>query len=193
MNNPVQRKSYLQIHVPLDRRAQWYQDLKKALNDVKDLRWQNGFFHITAAFINDEVDSAEADKVSKVIDEELHNMSAPLICFDSLKAFTTQGGGAHVVYLAASKVPGGLSDLVYKVRERLEDCGYHLGPYQLHVTLARIPSKSIKLETLRRRLQGIDAPVLPKVLKRADYRFYKEFSRTVREWEFQVLHFNTQN
>ena len=77
-----------------------------------------------------------------------------------------------------------METLVGKVRERLEESGYRLGPYQLHVTLARIPSENIGPEALRRRLQGVEAPDLTRALKKADYRFYREFSRTVREWSF---------
>lgn len=185
MNDPVLRRSYLQFHVPLDMRAQWYEDLKEALDGVEGARWQNGHFHVTAAFINDEIGPEEAGKVSGALDDVLRNVTAPVIRFDSIKAFTTRGGGEHVVYLAASDVPEELETLVGKVRERLEESGYRLGPFRLHVTLARIPSGSIGLEALRRRLQGVGAPDLTRALKKADYRFYREFRRTVREWSFR--------
>ena len=58
------------------------------------------------AFINDEVDLAGAEMVAEVIDGEIAGMAAPVLTFDSLEAFTTRGGGGmHIVYLTASRVP----------------------------------------------------------------------------------------
>ena len=180
------RQSYLQFHVPLDRRAQWYRDLISALGGVRDVKWQNGFFHITAAFINDKIDDAEAKEVAEVIDGEVVGISAPVITFDSVEAFSTQGGGTHVVYLTASRVPDEWKALIDRVRRRLKGCGYRLGPYQMHVTLARIPASSIDLEELRERIADVDIPAFLLTLNTADYRFYREFKSAVREWTFPV-------
>jgi 2'-5' RNA ligase len=176
------RSSYLQFHVPLDRLAGWYRALRTALNGVKGVRWQPGFFHITAVFINDKIDTAEADKVAGILGEELLGMSAPTIGFDTLGSFTTQGGRMHVVYLTASQVPGEWADLIDRVRSKLSAAGYHLGPYQLHVTLARVPAGSIDLESLRALIAPVDVPMAPLTLTKADYRFYQEYKWAVREW-----------
>lgn len=88
-------KTYLQLHLPLDRWAGWYRALKAALDGVRGTRWQDGHFHVTVAFINDEVDGAGAGKLAEVMDGELAGMAAPVLSFDTLEAFTTQGGGMH--------------------------------------------------------------------------------------------------
>ena len=88
-------QSYLQFHVPLDRRARWYRALKAALGGVRGTRWQDGHFHVTVAFINDEVDGTGARKLAEVMDGELAGMAAPVLTFDTVEAFTTQGGGMH--------------------------------------------------------------------------------------------------
>ena len=85
-------KTYLQFRVPLDRGAGWYRALKAALGGVRGTRWQEGHFHVTVAFINDEVDMAGAGKLAEVMDGELAGMAAPVLNFDKLEAFTTQGG-----------------------------------------------------------------------------------------------------
>ena len=175
-------KSYLQFHVPLDRRVGWYRALGAALNRVKGVRWQLGFFHITAAFINDKMDTAEADEVAGILDEGLKGLAAPTIGFDTVGAFTTQGGGMHIVYLTASRVPKGWADFIDRVRTELSAAGYHLGSYQMHVTLARIPANSIDLESLRALIASVDVPMIPLTLTKADYRFYREFNHAVREW-----------
>ena len=180
-------KSYLQFHVPLDRRAGWYRALKAALGGVRGTRWQDGHFHVTAAFINDEVDRAGAGKLAEVMDGELAGMAAPVLAFDTVDAFTTHGGGMHIVYLTASWVPEEWAAFVDRLRANLIGLGCHLGPFQLHVTLARVPAGSIGLDDLRRRIGRVDAPELSSTLTKADYRFYREFKWAVREWAFPIV------
>ena len=175
-------KSYLQFHLPLDRRAGWYRALKAALGGVRGTRWQDGHFHVTVAFINDGVDVAEAGKLAEVMDGELAGMAAPVLTFDTLEAFTTQEGGMHIVYLTASRVPDEWAAFVDRLRAKLIGLDYHLGPFQLHVTLARVPAGSIGLDALRHRIGRVAAPQISSTLMKADYRFYREFKRTVREW-----------
>lgn len=179
---PQSRPSYFQFHVPLDRRARWYRALKAALGEVRGVRWQDGHFHVTVAFINDGVDVAGAGKLAEVMDGELAGMAAPVLTFDTLEAFTTQGGGMHIVYLTASREPDEWAAFVDRLRAKLIALGYHLGPFQLHVTLARVPAGSIDLEGLRARLVRIDVPKMSLALTKADYRFYREFKWAVREW-----------
>lgn len=176
------RSSYLQFHVPLDRRAGWYRSLKAALGGVRGVRWQDGHFHVTVAFINDEVDVAEAGKLAEVMDGELAGMAAPVLTFDTVEAFTTQGGGMHIVYLTASRVPDEWAAFVDRLRAKLIGLGYHLGPFQLHVTLARVPAGSIGLDDLRRHIGSVDAPQISSTLTKADFRFYREFKWAIRVW-----------
>ena len=175
-------KTYLQFHVPLDRRAGWYRALKAALGGVRGTRWQDGHFHVTVAFINDEVDGTGAGKLAEVMDGELAGMAAPVLNFDTLEAFTTQGGGMHVVYLTASRVSDEWAEFVDRLRAKLIGLGYHLGPFQLHVTLVRVPAGSIDLDAIRQRIGRVDVPKMPSTLSKADYRFYGEFKWAVREW-----------
>ena len=157
-----------------------------ALGGVRGTRWQDGHFHVTVAFINDEVDVAGAEMLAEVIDGELAGMAAPVLTFNTLEAFTTQGGGMHIVYLTASRVPEEWAAFVDRLRAKLIGLGYHPGPFRLHVTLARVPAGSIGLEDLRRRIGRIDVPKMSLTLTNADYRFFREFKRAVREWTLPV-------
>ena len=179
---PQSLQSYLQFHIPLDRRAGWYRALKAALGGVRGVRWQDGHFHVTVAFINDEVDVAGAGKLAEVMDGELAGMAAPVLTFDTVEAFTTQGGGMHIVYLTAFRVPDEWAAFVDRLRAKLIGLGYHLGPFQLHVTLARVPAGSVDLDALRRRISHVAVPRIPSTLTKADYRFFREFKWAVREW-----------
>jgi len=74
---------------------------------------------------------------------------------------------------------------VDRVRTRLSEAGYDLGPYRLHVTLARVPRKSIGLEALRARLARIAVPPMSLTLTKADYRF-RGAAKNIRQWMFSV-------
>ena len=111
-------KTYLQFLVPLNRRAGWYRALKAALDGVRGMRWQDGHFHVTVAFINDEVDVAGAGKLAEVMDGELAGMAAPALTFDTLEAFTTQGGRMRIVYLTASRVPDEWAAFIDRLRAK---------------------------------------------------------------------------
>lgn len=171
-------QSYLQLFVPLDRRAGWYRAVKQALGRVRP---QDGHFHITVAFINDEMDLAGAEKVAEILDEELVGMTAPTLVFDTVDAFSGQKSGKSIVNLTASRVPEEWVAFVDRIRSRLSEAGYHLDPYRLHVTLARVPIKSIGLEALQARLARIDVPKMSLTLTKADYRF-RGAQKCVREW-----------
>lgn len=107
----------------------------------------------------------------------------PVIAFDTPEAFTTQGGAKPVVYLTASRVPDAWAAFVDRVRMKLTGAGYQLGPYKMHVTLARVPAGSIDLNTLRARICTVDVPKISSTLSMADYRFFREFHWKVREWK----------
>ena len=49
-------KNYLEFKIPVQRNAQWYKDLYEAMQEVRiPVRWQNGFYHITVAFVHDDL------------------------------------------------------------------------------------------------------------------------------------------
>lgn len=175
--------TYLQFFVPLDRRAGWYRAVERALGRVKP---QEGHFHITVAFIKDEIDLVGAGKVAEILDEELKGMTAPTFVFDSVGAFLSENREKSIVNLTASRVPEEWVAFVDRIRTRLSSAGYHLGPYRLHVTLARVPIKYIGLEALQARLARIAVPPMSLTLTNADYRFYREFKRAIREWTMPV-------
>lgn len=177
--NITSGQSYLQLFVPLDRGAGWYRAVERALGRVKP---QDGHFHITVAFINDEIDLVKAKNVAEMLDEELKGMTAPAFVFDTVDAFPAENSEKNIVYLTASQVPEEWVAFVDRVRARLSSAGYHLGPYRLHVTLARVPLECIGLEALQARLARIDVPKMPRTLTKADYRF-KGAKESIKEWK----------
>lgn len=176
-------QSYLQLLVPLDRRAGWYRAVERALGRVKP---QEGHFHITVAFINDVIDLVGAKKVVGILDEALAGMTAPTFVFDTVDAFRAENGEKYIVNLTASRVPEGWEAFVDRVRSRLSSAGYHLGSYRLHVTLARVPVECIGLEALQARLARIAVPPMSLTLTKADYRF-RGAEEGIGEWPLPPL------
>ena len=78
------RSSSLQFFVPLeDLRAGLHRVVKAALDGVRGARLQDGQFHITAAFINGEVEIVKAGKLAEVIDGEHSGMVAQVLALDT--------------------------------------------------------------------------------------------------------------
>lgn len=163
--------------------AGWYRAVERALGRVKP---QEGHFHITVAFIKDEIDLVGARKVAEILDEELKGMTAPTFVFDTVDAFLSESRVKSIVNLTASRVPVGWEAFVDRVRSRLSSAGYHLGSYRLHVTLARVPVECIGLEALQARLARIAVPSMSLTLTKADYRF-KGAEEGIGEWPLPPL------
>ena len=115
-------------------------------------------------------------------------MTAPTFVFDTVDAFLSESRVKSIVNLTASRVPEEWVAFVDRIRTRLSSAGYHLGPYRLHVTLARVPIKYIGVDALRARLARIDVPKMSLTLTKADYRFFQEYDWFVKEWSLPVDH-----
>ena len=49
-------KNYIELKIPVQRNAQWYRELCDAMQEEHiPVRWQNGFYHITVAFVHDDI------------------------------------------------------------------------------------------------------------------------------------------
>lgn len=176
------RQSYLQIHVPLDHNSPWFRDLRTALSTITN-RWQNSF-HITVAFIEDELETDKARKVAALLKGILSGAGPLDVTFDKLDAFSNRPGTQHIVNLTASSDQPALTALVDKVRTKLSEQGYHLGPYKLHVTLTRINVPVIDLKSLQAIIDKVQIQPFTLSLYKADYRFRGERTRTIAKWDW---------
>ncbi len=57
-------KTYLELQVPLSTDAPWLQELRQALRP-SPVQWQQGFYHITMAFIDDTPMNADLCPILK--------------------------------------------------------------------------------------------------------------------------------
>ena len=96
----TEMKNYLELKIPVQRNAQWYRELCDAMQEERiPVRWQNGFYHITVAFLHNDNHVMELrDAFSQI----LSGRQAPSITLDKLEAFATQSGKEIVINLAPS-------------------------------------------------------------------------------------------
>ena len=177
----MSKESYLQIHVPLDYNSPWFQHLRGALAKVSR-KWHR-HFHITVAFIKDELNINAAREVANLLYSVLSGVGPLSITFDKLDAFPNEAGSQHIVNLTASCDQPALTDIVNKVRTKLIEHGYNLGPYRLHVTLSSIKVTDIDLEPLQEIIGSVKMQPFTLTLYRADYRFLGE-TNTIKKWDW---------
>lgn len=108
-------KNYIELKIPIQRNAQWY---NKELCDVMQeeripVRWQNGFYHITVAFMHDD---NHVDILREAFSRILSGRKAPSITLDKLEAFQTQNGKEIIINIAPSHPSDELIALINEIR-----------------------------------------------------------------------------
>ncbi len=159
-------KTYLELHVPLPPDAPWLQELRQVLRTIP-VKWQQGFYHITMAFIDDT--PMEID-LCPIFLKHLQDFPAPMMTFDRLDFFTANSGG-QVIYLTASAIPQSFLELTEAIRRDLKDAGCVMqSDFRLHVTLGRVRERDERLKEL---IETVQVPPFTLKLTDIDYRMYK--------------------
>lgn len=163
-------KSYVEIYVPLDPKEIWHSALKKYLSDV-DVIWQNAYYHITLAFVDDTPD--DLNKIIDMLKQRLTGLHAPVLIFDSINAFTTPSG-MHFITLTSSDVPESFVNTIKTIRQDILDSGGRLeSEFRLHVTLGRVKGNSISLDNLQTRLKEFEFSPIERTLTKVDFRRFR--------------------
>ena len=169
-------KSYLEVKVPIDFNAPWFQELRKKIDEHHiSVRWQNGFHHITVVFVNEEPTTISLEGVFR---ECLEGRMAPSLTFDKVDVFSISSG-RYIVYLTAEHSSDEFMALVNDVRDAVKMTGCNFDDnFRLHVTLGRIYDENIGIDLLSDITSSIAVPPftlrLPEV-RYMEYRF-KELS-----------------
>lgn len=162
-------KSYLEIYVPLDSHHTWFTNLKEVLRSVH-VRWQNGFYHITIAFIDDLPENVD---VVSIIDEHFRDASSFHITLDSVDAFTASNG-MHMICLKPNNIPNTFIEKAIKVRRAIINAGGIISTELVpHVTLGRVNGKSMNLSDIKGLLSTLHAPSFSMSLSHIDYRAFR--------------------
>lgn len=111
-------ETYIEIEVPVRKSDGWLGELMQAMEEgFVPVRWQNGNYHITLAFLK-KVPSIE--EVIAIMNRHLASFEAPELTFDKIGSFSKSKGG--VVFLTCSDVPESVD--VPAFSQRLNVCNY---------------------------------------------------------------------
>ena len=162
-------QTYIEIEVPLRQSAEWLGELKQTMKEgYVPVRWQNGFYHITLAFL-EKVRSKE--EVIAIMNRDLASFEAPELTFDKLDAFGKRSGGG-VVFLTCSEVPESFLQMVDALRQDLEAAGCVIeADFKLHVTLGRVDKDvHVEADLLRELTESVDVPAFSQRLNVCNYK-----------------------
>ena len=166
------QQTYIEIEVPLRQSAEWMGELKQVMREAYvPVRWQNGYYHITLAFL-ERVRSRE--EVIAIINRHLASFEAPEVTFDKLNAFGKRSGGG-VLFLTCSSVPESFLSVTEALRKDLEDAGCVIeADFKLHVTLGRVDRDArVDARRLQELAGSVDVPAFSLRLKNVNYREFR--------------------
>ena len=162
-------KTYLEIKVPLRYDAIWFEELRRAFQQI-EVKWQAGFFHITMAFIDDTPEDID---ISTVLQKHLCSFPAPTLTFNKLDVFNAVSG-MFIIYLTATNIPQNYLSLVQNIRSELKSVGCVMNSdFRLHVTLGRIKDSSLMLSDIKQIISKVSLPAFSLNLEDVDYRIFR--------------------
>ena len=175
----TEMKNYLELKIPVQRNARWYRELCDAMQGERiPVRWQNGFYHITVAFLHDDNHVKElGDAFSQILSKR----QAPSITLDKLEAFATQSGKEIVINLAPSHPSHDLLALVDDIRTVAISSGSQISKdFFIHITLGRIDAQDATLDEVKDVLSTIDFEPFTVSIREAEYRYFR--GATINQW-----------
>jgi len=173
--------NYVEVEIPVSQDAEWFRCLRKKMSERGiDVKWQNGYFHITLVFIMNVPDDVF---IYSILYKSLEYKVGPMLSLDKLDAFTTSSG-QHVIYLTSSNPSKDFIDMVDSVREAINSSGCDYSPeFILHVTLGRVASDQYSVEELKEIIQEVEMPSFTIQLKTARHLRYPDH-RVMDTWTF---------
>lgn len=174
-------KNYLEFKIPVQRNVQWYKDLYEAMQEVRiPVRWQNGFYHITVAFLHDDLHVKELREAFACI---LSGKKAPSITLDKLEVFQTQSGKELIINLAPSHPSDELLTLINELRSAAINSGSQISKdFFIHITLGRIDAEDADLDEIKDIISSISFSPFKVSIKEAEYRYFR--ADTIDHWKF---------
>ena len=163
-------KTYLEIKVPISYNAPWFSELRKALKDMP-VHWQNGYYHITMAFLDD---TRNLPEVEAIMHRYLDNANAVSITFNKLDVFTTNSG-MKIVHLTTDSIPDDFQKLVNNIRNDISGntSTSILSDFRLHVTLGRISMPEADINDVGFLIDEIDFSPFTLTLNEVEYRVFR--------------------
>lgn len=165
----MQTKSYIEIKVPFTYQTDSFNRLRHVLYKIP-VRWQQDFYHITMAFIDD---TQNVDDIKRIVFKIFALIPPIEITFDKFDAFTTPSG-MHIIHLSPSNIPDELRLLNENLRKEIIDSGSSMNSdFYLHVTLGRIKGQEIALDNVRRLVNQVKFSPFTISLREVVYRYFR--------------------
>lgn len=175
------KDNYIEIEVPISSRSSWMDELHSELRRY-GVKWQNGFYHITMAFIHNSTDE-ERQTITDIVDDVLDGQNAFSMTFGELDAFTTRGKRTHVIYLRPTESNNAFNRMVNTLRSRIAEMTTEMEPdFQLHVTLGRVDASNVSLSELKKAIAFVDALEEEITLRKINHQTFKEYGKPIKSW-----------
>jgi len=169
--------NYLKLSVPINRDAEWYQSLRRAVGDACE-RWSDQGCHITVVFCEDDT---HVEEMRKKFGDVLHGRSGPVFRPDRIDVFQTLNGKDYIVHLTTSD-SSELIQLVGELRLAAEQVKVAINPFRFHVTLGRVPVGTIAFERLQEIVSGIQLPLFQQSVHEVQYRYFEPKNSRIDCW-----------
>ncbi len=172
-------KNYIELKIPVQRNAQWYRELCDAMQEERiPVRWQNGFYHITVAFVHDDT---HVDILREAFSRILSGRKAPSITLDKIEAFQTQNGKEIIINIAPSHPSDELLTLINEIRTAAINSGSQISKdFFIHITLGRIDAQDATLDEVKDVISAIDFEPFTVSIREAEYRYFR--GATINQW-----------
>lgn len=175
------KDNYIEIEVPISNKSSWMNELHSELRRF-GVKWQNGFYHITMAFIHNSTDE-ERNSITAIVDDAIVNQEAFPMTFGELDAFTTRGRRTHVIFTRPSEENSSFNKMVNTLRNRIAEVATEVEPdFQLHVTLGRVDAANVTLSELRKAIKFVNAPEEKIILRKINHQAFKEYGKPIKCW-----------
>ena len=172
-------KNYIELKIPVQRNAQWYRGLCEVMQEKRiPVRWQNGFYHITVAFMHDDT---HVDILREAFSRILFGRKAPLITLDKIEAFQTQNGKEIIINIAPSHPSDELLTLINEIRTAAINSGSQISKdFFIHITLGRIDAQDVTLDEVKQVISFISFSPFTVSIREAEYRYFR--ADTIGRW-----------
>ena len=176
------KQNYIELKFPINPKAKWFDDLRKAFDESGiAVRWQNGYFHLTVAFVNDD---KKVPELRESFSRNLTGRTALPLTIDQLSAFRTSNGGEYIIYLSSTQPSEEFMALIEALRNEAINVGANINSnFIFHITLGRINANNATLEEIENILATIEFPSFSVEICEAEYRFFR--SKTIQSWKLR--------
>ena len=172
-------KNYIELKIPIQRNTRWYRELCDAMQDERiPVRWQNGFYHITVAFVHDDT---HVDILREAFSRILSGRKAPSVTLDKIEAFQTQNGKEIIINIAPSHPSDELLTLINEIRTTAINSGSQISKdFFIHITLGRIDAQDVTLDEVKQAISFISFSPFTVSIREAEYRYFR--AGTIGRW-----------